>query len=82
MEITNFRNYALSKPYSPEYVSALVDITTGWWLWRKTETRRISRSYVEGWVFQGTDKPTPWCVYGMENTYLAKLRHKRRCKAL
>lgn len=64
MKITNFRNYesngkGITK--GREY-TADVDVTTGFFGWKKTVTRQVKRPFCEYWFFVDTGKYTPGAV--------------------
>jgi len=59
MKITNFRLTAKINPgTSKEILYADVDVTTGWFFWKKTATRSVFKDWVH-WRFMDTGKPTP-----------------------
>jgi hypothetical protein len=62
MKITNFRNLIVKD----EIATAQVDVTTGFWFWKKTETKVVSTHAVIGgkaynlcWIWTDTGKFTP-----------------------
>jgi len=73
MKITNFRNLKLvdGLPFHQK-LFAEVDVVTGALWWKKTVTRKISRSIPGFWFFVDTGDFTPFTdVETMERAYKA-----------
>lgn len=74
MKITNFRDYTIMPYGNPWFARARVDVTTGWWLWRKVVTWAVVRSVGGPWVSQHTGRLVPWSIHRLENTYHSEQR--------
>lgn len=80
MKITNFRDYSLMPPGNLWYARARVDVTTGWWLWRKVRVRWVVCPAGGRWLFLHNGKFAPWCIMGLENAYRMEQRYDRLCE--
>lgn len=66
MKISNFKLLKTKGSSALNWVYyAEVDVTTGWWLWKKTETVKVFRPYGEFYRFLDSGKFTPG--YELEN---------------
>ena len=76
MRISNFREYVITgKSALDQTHSALVDVTTGFLWWKKTQTEEISRFCGEGWFFTASGVYTPgYQVEELVRSYTAKRR--------
>jgi len=75
MEITNLRNVDRKGTNILNFkYNALIDITTGFWFWKKVETKEICKSdYLSSWFFKDTGKFTPgFEVENLIRSYEAK----------
>ena len=81
MKITNFRalSYVNEGRYN-EVLYAYVDVTTGFWRWKKTITRTVYREYTY-WRFVHTGRFTPGDkVECLAHSYIANSRNPKRTK--
>ena len=77
IKLTNFQLKSVTGNNITNYrYVANVDIQTGFWFFKKTETVEITRRYASGWVFTtgwrcGNTAP-PRLLQGLEEAYLAE----------
>lgn len=73
MKIANFKySYKTSDNILDVVFHASVDVTVGFWFWKKTMTRRIARQYANlHWNFMDTGDITPdYFVENMETLFV------------
>lgn len=81
MKITNFRslNYVNKGSYK-EVAYADVDVTTGFWLWKKTTTCTVYKDYVY-WRFIYNGKFTPGTIVEqLASSYIAISKNPNNIK--
>ena len=75
MKISNFNNYTKKGCYPYGRYFATIDVTTGFWLWRKTVTREIFRECLSCWwkfLEDGEYVREDFRCKGLEDAYCAK----------
>lgn len=78
MRISNFRPLHASGRIALLRRYAVVDVTTGIWIWKKVQTVSIFRKHNGPWCFVDSGKPVPAYVARLEVERLVDRRRRHR----
>ena len=60
MKVSNLKITGLKGSNKLDYeFTATIDITTGFWIWKKTKTHEIAKSYFGSWAYTSTGRWVP-----------------------
>lgn len=70
MKLSNFFITDIYKDSSGVYSFGEIDVTTGFWMWKKTKTKKIARTPFGSWHFVDAGEYVPMIeMYKFERAY-------------